>query len=450
MLFYLGQSQQKEIDSLKDVIKMEKSDTSRVTLMNELAFLYHMSKPDTTLILGYQALKIAQRTNYIHGQADSYNTIGNALSSKSIYPKALKNHIASIKLWEDLENYYKIAISNNNIGYIYFQLGEYQKALQFYLIALRSIDNGQKLGFKAVLSSNIAENYLKLKMLDSAQTYALQAYNFALHQNDKYPLRASSLILGDTHFDLSNPGIALEYYRKSFESQIPDLITTQSAIGMAKIFKQRKKVDSSIYYAKYSYDLASSIGSMPNLQKSSKFLAEHFKALKKKDSALNYFETSLTAKDSLYNLEQRNKLQALTIKENKRQQQIRTASLEAEKKKKRNLQYLGITVGIASFILVFIILSRSIIIGEKWLRFLGLLILLFVFEFINLYLAPIILESTNNSPILTLLIMVGVAGFLVPLHSKIETYVNKKLVKKNRAIKLAAAKKTIERLESQE
>jgi hypothetical protein len=46
-----------------------------------------------------------------------------------------------------------------------------------------------------------------------------------------------------------------------------------------------------------------------------------------------------------------------------------------------------------------------------------------------------------------LLALVCIAALLVPLHHKLEKWATHKLVEKNKAIRLAAAKKTIEELE---
>jgi hypothetical protein len=48
---------------------------------------------------------------------------------------------------------------------------------------------------------------------------------------------------------------------------------------------------------------------------------------------------------------------------------------------------------------------------------------------------------------LMLLIMVGIAALLVPLHHWLEHWISHKLVEKNNRIRLESAKKTIERLE---
>jgi len=79
--------------------------------------------------------------------------------------------------------------------------------------------------------------------------------------------------------------------------------------------------------------------------------------------------------------------------------------------------------------------------------FFAVIALLIVFEFLNLLLHPFIGNITHHSPILMLLAMVSIAAILVPLHHKIEHCETKKLIEKNKQIRLVNAKKTIEQLE---
>jgi hypothetical protein len=73
--------------------------------------------------------------------------------------------------------------------------------------------------------------------------------------------------------------------------------------------------------------------------------------------------------------------------------------------------------------------------------------LLVVFEFFNLLLHPFLQRITHHSPMLMLLALVCIAALLVPLHQKVEKWATSKLVEKNKQIRLAAAKKTIQQLE---
>jgi tetratricopeptide (TPR) repeat protein len=441
--------QQKEIDSLKALLKTNLDDSTRVRKLNELGFMYHISNPDTTFILTREALELAKKIDNKYGEAECYNVLGAAYNVNSNYPEGLKYFIKSLKIWEQLDNNYRSGIAYNNIANIYGDLGNFKMALDYYSKALKLIENSEHKRFQSILLGNIGSSYLELKKLDSARYYSLKSYNYSLETDDIYTSRAASTALGEVHKELKKHSIALQYYRTSFASDQTDLINSNNAFGMAEIFLKQKKIDSALYYAKYAHEVGKSIGSFYTIHESSKLLSEYYESENNIDSAYLYLKSMTMAQDSLHNQDKKNKVQALAMEETSRQQEIENSFIAAKKKEKLNLQYLGITAAIVIFILVFVLLSRSIIISEKWLSFLGILILLLVFEFINLYLAPIISKSTNNSPVYTLLIMVCIAGVLVPLHAKVENYINKKLVKKNQKIKLEAARKTIQRLEGE-
>ena len=70
-----------------------------------------------------------------------------------------------------------------------------------------------------------------------------------------------------------------------------------------------------------------------------------------------------------------------------------------------------------------------------------------VFEFFNLLLHPFLEGVTNHTPVFMLLALVCIAALLIPLHQRIEKWSTVKLVEKNKKIRLANAKKTIEKLE---
>lgn len=81
------------------------------------------------------------------------------------------------------------------------------------------------------------------------------------------------------------------------------------------------------------------------------------------------------------------------------------------------------------------------------ISFFAVLGLLLVFEFVNLFIHPWLAEFTHDSPLWMLLVLVLIAALLIPLHHKMEHIVKEKLVEKNKAIRLAAAKKTIDKLD---
>ncbi len=135
---------------------------------------------------------------------------------------------------------------------------------------------------------------------------------------------------------------------------------------------------------------------------------------------------------------------AQLIKENEEQVNLSAA----EEERKHNIQYALIALGIIVLVTLYLALSRSFITNTNLIKFFGVIALLIVFEFLNLLLHPFLERVTHHSPVLMLLALVCIAALLVPLHHKLEKWATTKLVEKNKAIRLASAKKTIELLES--
>jgi len=149
----------------------------------------------------------------------------------------------------------------------------------------------------------------------------------------------------------------------------------------------------------------------------------------------------------LFNAKTVQQTQLLAFEENVRQQQLAEEKIKLEEQRKENIQFALIALGIISFIILFLLLSRSFITNAKMIEFFGVIALLIVFEFLNLLLHPFLERITHHSPILMLLALVCIAALLVPLHHRAEKWATQKLIEKNKQIRLDAAKRTIEKLE---
>lgn len=178
-------------------------------------------------------------------------------------------------------------------------------------------------------------------------------------------------------------------------------------------------------------------------------LYKTYEKLNIKDSVLKFLSLTLQTKDSSFAIEKNRDIQVLNFKEQLRQQEQIREKEEEEEKRKVTIEYALIALGLITFIIIFLMLSHSIITNSKWISFLGVVALLLIFEFLNLLLHPFLEKITHHSPALMLLALVCIASLLVPLHHKIEKWSISKLIEKNKKIRLAAAKKTIQKLEDQ-
>jgi tetratricopeptide (TPR) repeat protein len=446
-----AQSIERERDSLKLSLQNEKTDTGRVLTLANLSFTYLESKPDTTMVLALEALSLASKIGFVKGEAISLNRVGNAYRAfGNNYPKAMEIYLQALKLNEKINNTDGIQRNNANIGAIYNLQGDYRLALEYFF---KSKELAEKINNKASISivlTNIGESYYHLKIYDSARIYQLLAHDVAYGINYFRVIGGSQSDLGDIYFETGQNALAIEFYRFSIpylKKAEHDRGLSKTYLGMAKVFEKNIQNDSALYYAKLSLQIAQRIGLIHQVRDAGRFLSSYYRNMRIQDSAYFYQDITKIANDSLFSQQKQKQFQSLAFDEKLRQQEIAAAELKAKEERSHNLQYAAIAIGLITFIILFFALSRSIIVKTKFIEFFGVLGLLAVFEFINLFIHPYLSHATNDSPVLMLLILIGIGALLVPLHHKLEKWITKIMVEKNKKIRLAAAKKTIQQLE---
>ena len=445
-----AQSLEHERDSLKLSLQNEKTDTGRVLTLANLSFVYFESKPDTAMIMALQALELARKIGFAQGEAVSLNRIANVYSVLGNYSKAMEVLLQALQINEKINNVDGKQRNLSNIGLIYHNQDDYQQALSYYFKAkplAEELNNKRSLSIVLV---NIGNSYLRLKMFDSATIFTQQGYNLAYQINYSRLIGSALHIMGEIYSATEQNTLALEYYRNSipYSTKAENYISLCNAyLGMGKLFAKMKKNDSTIFYAKKSLVIATEKGFTLQIRDAGRFLTSYYRIINKPDSAFFYLDITKIANDSLFSQQKQKQFQSLAFDEKLRQNEIAAAELKSKEERKNNLQYAGIAVGLILFVIIFLLLSHSIIVNQKIIQFLGIVSLLLVFEFINLFIHPYLAHATHDSPLLMLLVLVCIAALLVPAHNRLEKWISHRLVEKNKKIRLAAAKKTIQQLE---
>jgi len=436
-------------DSIIQLLQNDKEDTNRVIDLANLAYEYLESKPDTTMALALEALSLANRIGFEKGIAISLDGIGNAFELVGNYPKAMDAYLQALKINERINNFEGKERNLAHIGLIYLDQGDFRQGLNYSLKAKAIAEQLDEKRSVSIVTSNIGREYYELKIFDSATLYAEQAKVIADKINFSRAIGISLNILGDIQFETGQYNLALDYYRLSipYSKKANNYVRLSNAfIGLAKVFEKTQQKDSALFYANQSLFFAREKGFILEVRDAARFLSFYYRKFNA-DSAFFYQDISRAANDSLFSQQKRGQLQSLAFDEKLRQQEIIATDLKSKEERKRNLQYAAIALGLITFVILFLLLSHSIIANQKLIRFFGVVALLLVFEFINLYIHPYLAHVTNDSPLLMLLVMVGIASLLVPVHHWMENWITHQLVEKNKKIRLAAAKKTIATLE---
>ena len=420
-------------------------------LLNELNYEYGGNKPDTTMILALEALSLSKRIGFVKGETASLHRIGLTYWTVGNNPKAMEAFLSALKLDEKINNLAGIARDQSGIGLIYSDQGQYHQAIDYYFKAKKVRDqiNNRGEGYANGLAG-LSRSYLGLKLYDSARVYAQQAFEISSKNNNQLSTGTFLSLMGDIYSETGQKKLALEYYRLSIpfsKLRENDRILSTTFLGMAKSFENEGQIDSTLFYANQAFEISRGAGFTKGALDASTFLFSLYNKRGNSDRALFYLQLATVAKDSLFSQQKTIQLQSLDFDEKLRQMEIAVSELKAKEDRKHNLQYAAIALGLIAFVTLFLLLSHSIIANQKLIRFLGVVALLIVFEFINLLVHPFLSRVTNDSPLLMLLVMVGIAALLVPVHHWLEKWITDRLVEKNKRIRLVAAKKTIASLE---
>ena len=167
-LFLSAHAQQKQIDSLKKLIPTAKDDTTKAILSRKLGNLYLYSKPDSAMLLYQQSLQLSQKANYLQGMAKALNGEGNVFTVTGNYPKALNAFLSALKTNEQRNDRSLISISLANIGNIYAYEGDYRQSIVFTLRAKAIAEAMHNESSLTIDLLSLGDAYEKLNILDTA------------------------------------------------------------------------------------------------------------------------------------------------------------------------------------------------------------------------------------------------------------------------------------------
>ena len=137
-----------------------------------------------------------------------HETFLNPDSAKFYYNRALV-------IAKQNDNERNMATSYNNLGLIFYDLGELQVSFQNFLEALKLFEKHGDKGNQAITMNNIGLVNMDIGNQETAITYFLKAIGINKEINDDYNLSMNYSNLGVLYKNLGEYETALEYYNKS-------------------------------------------------------------------------------------------------------------------------------------------------------------------------------------------------------------------------------------------
>jgi tetratricopeptide (TPR) repeat protein len=371
--------------------------------------------------------------------------IGNRFTTKTDYNFGLENYFEALNYAHS--NFIKSGLYQN-IAYVYAVTENNEVALSY-------LQKGDALGIPNLFFQNLLYGmvYNNLQKPDSALFYLKRCDESDTKDYDATVYAILPTQMGKAYEMKGDTILAKAYYQKVIDyCRREKIASAQIRHGnvYCDFLLKRGKYEEAKQLALENLAVARNTGIKEGISNIAGILRKIYTHGGEKDSIIYYAQLQIDYKDSVSNQKRIAEFQNITFAQQLKDIDEQSKINEAKEQRKHNIQYALIALGIIIFISLFLFLSRSIIVNEKWIEFLGVLGLLIVFEFINLLIHPYLATFTNDSPVFMLMILVAIAALLIPLHHRLEKWITEKMIEKNKAIRLAAAKKTIEKLEKKQ
>jgi tetratricopeptide (TPR) repeat protein len=432
--------------------KLEKTtqDTTKVLMLSNLCQIYTSSFPDSAIRLAQRGLAIARAINYAHGQAACLVSMAVVFSQTGDNEKSLILNLEALKIAENTSDREMLYTILTSILLSYYNQQDYYRALAY---AQKTIPlTGGDSSYLLLTTNNLADIYERIGRLDSAQFYAQREFDLAMKQNDSSDVGGALTILGNIQSKKHQPAMAMSDYRSSLRFhpyKTDDGDRCDCWLGMARLFRIAGEKDSCLYYAKLSFNLSAEDHFSREYIAAGQLLADFYAESKTTDSAYNYLSKVVAAKDSIFSRAKTTAIQNLTFDEDARQQQAAADRIEADHKRRNRLELVGITAGIVAVIGLFLVISKSFIVHERWVKFLGVLALLVLFEYFYMLIDPFVVRVTHESPLWMILMLLVIAMILEPAHNGVQHWIKHKVIAKNKQLRLEAAKTKVAKLEEE-
>ncbi len=282
-----------KIDSLEN--ELQKSiDTTKVNVLNALAIAHLNKTPATSLEYSTKALLLSKKIDFQKGIGISNINMGAVYFDRGDFNKALEFYITSLKTNEGIDYKKGIVKSLNNIGDVYVNQGFYEKALINYLRSEQICETiGDK---KSMQHNNIAASYFYLGNYEKALRYYIKALETAETFGNKMKMFNPTNGVGNVYYNMKDYEKALIFYKKALA--LSSEVKNQKGIAkslttIGNVYEKLQNNDTALDYHIRSLQINEKLGEKQAIALSLMNIGNIYTKTKKYEKALEYYGRAL-------------------------------------------------------------------------------------------------------------------------------------------------------------
>ncbi len=334
-------TQNRRYDSLENLIRSAKDDSTRFYTTLGMIWGYIYSNPDSATSYIQQNILLAQKMKSDDALFESYAQYFALEQVNANYTGALQYIFQALRIAEHANNFNLICEAYFGLSDIYREEGDYAQAIYNLRKAKSLLESKLNPVFEQenhktaslyvncfVLGASIFETF---NQLDSALQYANKAHDLSLKGLGKWGTSKDTLFfslilaptIGNIYSKSGDYSTALNYYRAGAAMAPGNKDLMDNYNGLAGIFKKRGQLDSSILYANKVLELSKTAHYLMGKLQALNLLSDVYKLNHNTDSVTKYLELTIETKDSLFNTKKVMEIQNISFSEQLRQEEMR-------------------------------------------------------------------------------------------------------------------------------
>ncbi len=354
-------------DSVLAQYQTAKSDREKGSCL--LNYFKKQSLSDTATKAHILSLKTWFEKQHDDAGKDYTNlNLARILINSGDYPAALDLLFSTLPQFENRNDSFGMQNTYAIIGDTYMDAKDYDQSAEYSkkVIAFAGSDKN----LLARVYNDIACTYGEGKMADSGMLYAEKAVKMDMESKNFYQLALSTSTLGENYIAAGEYDIALPFLRRTAsyykENGAPSAyLNAYLKNDFAEVFFATKIYDSAMYYAKQALIVSGTNEVQNQRMRAYEYLYKCFEQTNQQDSLNKYFRLAMLTKDSLFNIEKVKSIQALSFREDMRQQEIAAEKQKLADERQHNIQYAALALGIIILVTIFLLLSQTVVVDEK-------------------------------------------------------------------------------------